>query len=309
MFRSLAFRMTRLPLAASLLVAACSSSGDATSTPTTTAQQTTFGGARPVEIRVPSGYDPARPAPLLLVLHGYSAGGVFNDIYMRMTTIMDAKGFFYVSPDGTRDSSGKNFWNATDGCCDFDHTNVDDVGYLTSLVREIQGVYAIDPKRIYVLGHSNGGYMANRLACEHADLFAAAVSWAGANWSDPARCTPSAPIGYLQIHGTKDGSVPFDKAGASSTINANVAYPGAAGTVAIWAEKNGCGAALTPTGANLRVNADTKAGTDTAALRHDGCRDNGAAELWPVTDAGHIFTFTDDAVNAIWQFMDAHSKR
>src|SRR3954451_19403932 len=62
---------------------------------------TTFGGARSVDLRVPFGYDASKPAPLLLVLHGYGSGGVVNDVYMQMTSIADAMGFFYVSPDGT----------------------------------------------------------------------------------------------------------------------------------------------------------------------------------------------------------------
>ena len=38
---------------------------------------------------------PLGDAPLLLVLHGYGSGGNFNDVYMKMTSIADAKGFFY----------------------------------------------------------------------------------------------------------------------------------------------------------------------------------------------------------------------
>lgn len=257
------------------------------------APRTTFGGARPVEIRVPADYDASHPPPLLLVLHGYASGGVANDIYMRMTTIADAKGFFYVSPDGTRDSMGHLFWNATDDCCDYDKTGVDDVGYLTSLVDEIRSVYAIDPKRIFVVGHSNGGFMANRLACDRADLFAAVVSWAGANYADPSRCKPSGPIGFLQIHGTKDAEVPFDAVAAQTT--------------ATWADKNGCSASLDPTRASLRVDADSPA-PDTKVATHAACQANGAAELWPVEGAGHIFTFTPDAVDAIWSFLEAHAK-
>lgn len=255
-------------------------------------RRTTFGGARPVEIRVPAGYDASRPAPLLLALHGYGAGGSFNEIYMRFASIADEKGFFYVSPDGTRDKAGRLFWNATDECCDFDRTGVDDVGYLTSLVDEIRSEYAIDTKRIFVVGHSNGGYMANRLACDRADMFAAVVSFAGRNFVDATRCAPTAPVGFLQIHGTNDGSVPFTTA---------------AGTTATWATKNGCGDALEETGELLRVDADSKA-PDTKVARHPACAANGSAELWPVDGAGHIFTFTPEATSRIWSFLEDHAK-
>lgn len=265
---------------------------------------TTFGGARPVEIRVPAGYDASRPAPLLLVLHGYGSGGALNNLYMHMTSIADAKGFLYVSPDGTVDKAGKRFWNANDGCCDFDGTGVDDVGYLTSLVKEIASVYAVDPKRIFVMGHSNGGYMTNRLACDHAETFAAAVSWAGANWSDAAKCAPSVPVGFLQMHGTADATVPYAAGDGGPT---KVAYAGAEGTVATWASKNGCDAKLVATAESLHVS-EGSPGADTKVSRHEGCKANGAAELWPVQGADHVFTFTTEAVSAIWNFFETHAK-
>ncbi len=265
---------------------------------------TTFGGDRPVELRVPAGYDASRPAPLLLVLHGYGAGGAINDLYMHWTSIADAKGFLYASPDGTVDKSGKRFWNANDGCCDFDGTNVDDVGYLMSLVKDIRAAYAVDPKRIYVMGHSNGGYMTNRLACDHSETFAAAVSWAGANWSDPAKCAPTSPIGFLQMHGTKDGTVPYGPGADGPT---KVAYAGAVGTVATWATKNGCSAQLTATSEALHVSEGNPA-ADTKVSRHEGCLANGAAELWPVDGADHLFTFTPEAVSALWKFFETHAK-
>lgn len=258
----------------------------------------TFGGARPTTVRVPAGYDPSKPAPLLVMLHGYGSGGIVTDVYVKMTSIADAHGFFYVAPDGTRDSKGNEFWNATDDCCDYDHTGVDDVAYLSSLVAEIRGAYAIDSKRIFVMGHSNGGYMAHRLACDRADVFAAAASFAGAVWLDATKCAPTQPVGVLEIHGTKDEEVLY--AGSST-------YPGAEQTIATWAAKNGCAAPLVDTGAKLRVDADSTA-PDTSVMRHDACAANGGAELWPVAGAPHLFSFTPDALEAVWAFLEAHAK-
>jgi polyhydroxybutyrate depolymerase len=190
-----------------------------------------------------------------VVLHGYGAGGVVMDALVGMGRVAEEKGAFYVAPDGSRDAQGKLFWNATDACCDFGRTGVDDVAYITGLVREIQAAYAIDPKRIHVMGHSNGGFMANRLACDRADVFATAVSFAGANWSDPSRCAPSEPVGFLQIHGTKDGTIAFK----GSAVSGLGAYPGAETTVATWAQKNECATAAAQTGTTLKVNADSPA--------------------------------------------------
>ena len=50
---------------------------------------------------------------------------------------------------------------------------MDDVAFLTLLVADVAKAYAVDPNRVYAAGHSNGGIMALRLACEASDVFAA----------------------------------------------------------------------------------------------------------------------------------------
>ncbi|HEY8039070.1 MAG TPA: PHB depolymerase family esterase, partial [Polyangiaceae bacterium] len=251
-----------------------------------------FGGDRPVTLRVPAGYDPQKPAPLVMMLHGYGSANLLTEYYFKMSSLADEHGFFYVAPNGTFDSKGSRFWNATDACCNFDGSPVDDVGYLTSLIADIRAAYNIDPARIYVMGHSNGGYMSHRLACDHAELFAAIASYAGAVWSDPGKCNPSAPVGILQVHGTADQEVLYDgtmspapaaDGGADGGVDAGAGlgavYPGAKQTVALWAQKNGCADALTDTGTTMHVSVDGQ-GNETSVSRHDGCTKNGAAELW-----------------------------
>ena len=308
-------RLASLAFAASLsvLVLACSSkSGDAAPSGTDagdaavdTGAERTFGGDRPVSVRVPEGYDAKKPAPLLVMLHGHGASGLSFELYLKMINIADEHGFFYVAPDGTEDSKHVRFWNATDACC-ADGAPVDDVAYLTGLVKEIQSVYSIDPKRIYLLGHSNGGFMAHRLACEHAETFAAIASFAGALWTNESTCNPSGPVGVLQIHGTADDTVLY--AGTSTPTSGLLGtYPGAEQTVATWAKKVGCAAALTDTGTKIHIDADLK-GNETSVLRHDGCPKNGAAELWRVQGGPHIFAFAPEALETTWKFFEDHAK-
>jgi len=80
----------------------------------------TIGGNRPVTVRVPTGYDPSKPAPLVMMLHGYGSANIETETYFAMSSIADEHGFFYVAPNGTFDSMDHRFWNATDACCDFD---------------------------------------------------------------------------------------------------------------------------------------------------------------------------------------------
>ena len=51
--------------------------------------------------------------------------------------------------------------------------NVDDVVFFPALIDKLEHDYAVEPKRIFVTGISNGGMMSYRLACELADKVAA----------------------------------------------------------------------------------------------------------------------------------------
>ena len=88
-----------------------------------------------------------------------------------------------------------------------------------------------DRRRVYAVGHSNGGFLAHRLACEAADLFAAVGSVAGCLGIDD--CAPARPIPVLQMHGTADPLVAYGGGGI-------LGHPAADDNAAAWAARNGC---------------------------------------------------------------------
>ena len=184
-------------------------------------------------MHVPASYDAGLPAPLLILLHGYTGSGQDIDAYFDLGPAAEARGFVYAFPDGTYDSDGNRFWNATDACCDFDRSGVDDVAYLTDVIADIPAELAIDPKRIALVGWSNGGFMSYRMACDQADLVAAMVSLAGATFADPADCAPSEPVSVAQIHGTADDVIRYE--GGEPFTDTTGPYPGAETTAATWA--------------------------------------------------------------------------
>jgi len=55
-----------------------------------------------------------------------------------------------------------------------------DIGYLAAIIEDVKSKYMVDEKRIFAFGHSNGGFMINRLACDLADKIAGVV-YADAN--------------------------------------------------------------------------------------------------------------------------------
>ncbi len=193
---------TTLVLALVLALAACASSSPAAKSSTTTtapsgspststpvdangaaatgptSAQEALVAERPFTLRVPPGTDPARPAPLLVLLHGYGVTGAIQEAYLELSPVTDAHGMLLAVLDGTTNAVGKQFWNATDACCG-PRSTVDDSAYITAVIADVEAEHAVDPKQVYLMGHSNGGFMSYRMACDHADEIAAIVEHRG----------------------------------------------------------------------------------------------------------------------------------
>jgi polyhydroxybutyrate depolymerase len=267
------------------------------------------GGDRPVTVHVPPGLDPAG-APLLILLHGYTASGAMSEQYLRLRRVAEAACVVYAFPDGTRDRRGNRFWNATDVCCDFGRTGVDDERYLADLIREITSMVAVDPRRVYLIGHSNGGFMAHRMACAHADLVAAIVSFAGVTYADEADCDPSEPVAILQVHGTADESIDYE-GGRLTDIGDPTRYPSVEETIATWLTFNGCDDELTETATRRDVDAriDGPDGPAEAIVgASTGCRSGGFVELWTIPDGRHVPALAPTFSSDLLDFLLAHPK-
>ena len=148
------------------------------------------------------------PRPLILLLHGYGSFVRQVDEYFQFSQWIDERGFGVLFPDGTLDQFGARHWNGTDECCDIFDAEIDDVGYLTSLIAEAREIAAFD--QVIAVGHSNGGFMSYRLACEDVPGLTAIVSLAGGAHSDAASCRVPKPLSVLQIHGTQDEIVLYE---------------------------------------------------------------------------------------------------
>ncbi len=258
---------------------------------------------RPYGFKVPSDYDAAKPTPLVILLHAYGATGATQDSYFKLGNLADAKTFLFAYPDGTLDSQQKRFWNADDACCDFFNTGIDDVAYARAILDDVSSRYNVDPKRIFIVGHSSGGFMAHRLACELSSRVAGIVSLAGAVWNDAAKCQPSAPVAVLEVHGDADQTVLYVGGQLATTVQP---YPGARTTVATWAQKNGCSGDLAPTGQMLDLDT-TLLGAETKVEAASGCT-AGAVELWTIQGGAHIPTLQSSWAETIYGFLAAHPK-
>lgn len=268
---------------------------------------------RTYRVHVPAKYDPAHPAPLLVVLHG--GGGDMdlqaNDALYGQITQSEKVGFIAVFPNGfSRLRSGKlATWNAGRCCGAARDSNVDDVGFIRAVVEDVARQYKVDRRRIYATGMSNGAMMAYRLACDAADVFRAIAPVAGTD--NTRSCTPSQPVSVLHIHAKDDDHVLFGGgAGAGSMPRALITdYTSVADTVSGWLRMDGCSAAP------QRV-LDRPAAV---CQRYEGCRGGTQVQLCVTETGGHswpggrkvrsVGAQPSNAISAndvMWEFFDKH---
>lgn len=243
---------------------------------------------RAARLYLPSGYDGRTPLPFVTLLHGYGATSTWHEDYWQLQPLAETRGFLYCYPDGTLDTEGNRFWNATDACCDRFGSGVDDSAYLRGLIEEISRGYAVDRKRISLTGHSNGGYMSYRMACDHANLIASIASLAGYTFQDASAPRPKEPVHVLHINGTADESVPYS--GGAGGV-ATVASPGAPRTVQIWAGFNGSDGPVWDPEPVFDLDLGVP-GLDTTVLRYTQCPPSGAVELWTINGGQHSPTLS-----------------
>jgi polyhydroxybutyrate depolymerase len=258
-----------------------------------------------VNVWIPSSYDPQMPMPLIMALHGYSANGPIFESVIQFEPLSEQYGFIYLHPSGTLDTTGFRFWNGTDACCDFYGSGIDDSGYLRSLIEQVELQLNVDPRRIHLFGHSNGGFMSYRMACDHADLIASIASLAGATYLDPLLCTPTEPVHVLQIHGTADTVILYN-GGQVSVPGAGV-YPGAIQTVEQWVSSNGCSPGFVTLPA-LDLDAGLPGFETTVRSYASGCAESGSAELWTIVGGSHLPMMSADFSPAVVEFLLAHPK-
>ncbi|MGO9830442.1 MAG: alpha/beta hydrolase family esterase [Myxococcaceae bacterium] len=260
-----------------------------------------LGGERSVQGRTYCVHVPAAPRvgmPVVLLLHGYSSNGESQSRYFDLDSAVDRRGFLLVKPNGTKDPRGALYWNTGRRLVP---NAPDDVAYLTAVLKDVVTTFGADASRIFVVGHSNGAFMANRLACERSNRIAAIVSLAAA--VDPSTCHPVSPVSVLTVHGTADLLVHYT-GGTGGFLGP---YASADATLAFWAKADGCTGQRTA-GKPLHLTCDGT-GADTTVSAYAGCPSGVAVEHWRLDGAGHIPNFALPTwPDALLDFLWAHPK-
>lgn len=241
---------------------------------------TADGRERTYRVYVPSTLQTDRPVPLLVAMHGGLGSSAQFEENSGFDGIAEANGFIVVYPDGIGSPVKDDFartWNGGDCCGPAVKQAVDDVAFIRQLVGQLQQEHQIDPARIYAAGHSNGGIMSYRLACEASDLFAGIGLQAGTLSIDT--CTPSHPVSLLHIHGTADENLPIG-GGAGKGV-AGVSFRPPIDGIRTLARVDGC--PTTPTTTTDPDNADVTIDT------WSPCSQGTEVQLVKVAGASHAF--------------------
>lgn len=260
-------------------------------------------GRGAVPLTVPEGYDASIPTPLIVVLHGYGGSGAGTDRAWGISDLADEYNFLTIAPDGEREPEGRRsrYWNASSACCNFNETGIDDSGHIRRIIDQVKAGYNVDDARVYVIGHSNGGFMSYRMAYEHSDVVAAIASLAGANHIEE-RDPPPYPVHVLQIHGTDDTTIAY----RGGEIGEN-RFPSAMRSVSRWASYNGCD--MSRTSREMRDLDASLPGHETGVMKmNTGCKDGGSAELWTISDGAHGPVYSDTYGEQVVEWLLAHPK-
>src|SRR5262249_62299674 len=112
-------------------------------------------------------YDPVHLVPgLQCFKRNNSQQGVLSGFREKSNAV----GFIVAWPQGVGNS-----WNAFGCCGTADSQNIDDPAFLRAVVGRISQLGSIDPKRVYITGLSNGGFITHPIAFVAGGIFSAAA--------------------------------------------------------------------------------------------------------------------------------------
>jgi polyhydroxybutyrate depolymerase len=198
--------------------------------------------------------------------------------------------------------------------------NIDDVGFINVLINIIAREQALDNRRIYVTGISNGGMFSNVLGAQLSHRVAAIAPVVGGIVERTvAQFNPLQPVSVLVMQGTADPVVPFE---------GGVVKPGQRGSiipteqaVGLWVQKNGC--APQP---SQRVLPSAGVRDGCRVTIYDWANGRGGSEVvyYKIEGGGHTWPGGPqylpkfmigpvcrqfDATSTIWQFFQTHPKQ
>jgi polyhydroxybutyrate depolymerase len=219
---------------------------------------------RSYRLAVPTGYDPNRPTPLILLFHGWAGNAIQMSIYSAMPRIGAADGYLVATPDAI-----KGAWSLTPP-----GAHSADLRLVTALISALGDRYCIDLRKVYAAGFSLGSEFAAIAACTYPGRIAAIGLVSAEFLLKP--CPRTVPV--VAFHGTADGSVAYFAGGVGASLP-GIHVPGVVNNLTDWARLDGC----KPQPVIARLSSQI--------LRRTwyGCRGQNSVVLYTVLGGGHTW--------------------
>lgn len=221
----------------------------------------------------------SRQLPIVLLLHGGTQDPEAVWKQTSLPTLAQTQGFILAAPKGL-----DGHWNDGRGntIAGDKASTANDVQFLRDIVRTLVLEQGGDPRAVFIVGVSNGGFMAMHFACEAGDLLRAAASViSNLPQAQAAACRSRKPLPWLAINGVKDPIIPFagQPAGTVKRGEPQPALLSADASFAFWADRAGCAR-----------NASTERLSDSLEKRtRSGCAGGTRSEQYVMFDAGHVW--------------------
>ena len=261
------------------------------------------GRKREYLLHVPKAYDDRTPLSLVLMLHGRASSAATASRSSGLIATADRERFIAVFPEAL---GTPRLWNAEH---DYGRERSNDTGYLDALIAAITTTLAVDPKRVFVIGHSSGGMMAYRLAASVPARIAGVAVIGGSIGTRDLQgrvrdvAVPTESVSILHVHGTRDTAVPI---GGGKSVASGFNYMPAKEAIALWVKMNQCKAATAaPVADNITIDdyGTCRFGTGVRMVTLG----NGNHD-WPATlrlDPNQPATGT---TTAVWRFFERHPR-
>ena len=237
-------------------------------------------------LHVPSSYDGNSAVPLVVALHPFGGNAPWFESMTGFSIKADSNNFIVVYPNGTGSPVS---WNAGNCCGNAMEDNIDDVGFISTLIDTISANYNIDSTRIFATGFSNGSMMSYRLAAELSEKIAAIAGASGQMNLD--ECNPVRAVPIMHLHAMDDNVLPYE--GGPSLV---YVFPSVDSVIDIWVEINNC-----ETEPDTIINSDDLMVRKWAALSS-----NADIVLYTTPSGGHTWLTSIPATDSIWNFFNTH---
>jgi len=226
-------------------------------------------------VHVPKDFDPKKPAPVVLALHGAAMNGTMMVWFSGLNKTSDKNGFIVVYPSGTGLGTFLT-WNSGG----FKGKTADDVAFIGKILDDLGSVLKIDEKRVYACGMSNGAMMCYRLAAELSDRIAAIAPVAGTIAVE--KNEPKRPVPVIHFHGSKDSIVPFEI--AKDKTPAFMKMKSVEDSIQTWVKLNKCDE-------QPKLDTLTKEGDEMKVTRrtYGGGKDGAEVVLVVIEEGGHTW--------------------